>query len=55
MTKTLAVALRALALRSEEAGRFREVAGVSIVNAGGPYSLYRHFNGRQPSGLNTVG
>ena len=29
---------RASALRGEEAGRFREVAGVSIVAAGGPRS-----------------
>ena len=35
-------------LRGEEAGRFREVAGVSIIDAG---VRSRHFNGRQPSGL----
>ena len=39
MLTTLAVGLRALALRSEEAGRFREVAGVSIVDVGSPCSL----------------
>ena len=39
MTKTLVVAWRALALRSEEAGHFHEVAGVAIVDAGSPYSL----------------
>ena len=35
MLPTLAVGLRALALRGEEAGHFREVAGMSIVDAGG--------------------
>ena len=39
MLKTLAVGWRALELRSEEAGHFREVAGVSIVDADGPCSL----------------
>ena len=39
MLTTLAVGWRALESRSEEAGRFREVAGVSIVDAGGPCSL----------------
>ena len=36
MLPTLAVGWRASALRGEEAGRFREVAGVSIVATGGP-------------------
>ena len=40
MLPTLAAAGRASALRSEEAGRFREVAGVSIVDAGDPCSRY---------------
>ena len=35
---TLAVGWRATALRGEKAGRFREVAGVPIVAAGGPRS-----------------
>ena len=39
MLPTLAGGWRASALRGEEAGRFREVAGVSIVAAGGPRSL----------------
>ena len=38
MLPTLAGGWRASALRGEEAGRFREVAGVSIVAAGGPRS-----------------
>ena len=35
MLPTLAGGWRASALRDEEAGRFRKVAGVSIVAAGG--------------------
>ena len=46
MLPTLAIGWRASALRGEEAGRFREVAGVSIFAAG--------FNSRQPSGLNKL-
>ena len=38
MLLTLAVDRRASGLRGEEAGRFHEVAGVSIVDAGGPCS-----------------
>ena len=38
MLLTLAVGWRASALRGEEVGRFCEVAGVSIVAAGGPRS-----------------
>ena len=38
MLPTLAVGWRASALSGEEAGRFREVAGVSIAAAGGPRS-----------------
>ena len=38
MLPTLVVGWRASTLRKEEAGRFREVAGVSIVAAGGPRS-----------------
>ena len=38
MLPTLAVGWRVSELRGEEAGRFREVAGVSIVAAGGPRS-----------------
>ena len=36
MLPTLAVSWWASALRGEEAGRFCKVAGVSIVDAGGP-------------------
>ena len=39
MLPTLAVGWRASALRGEEAGRFREVTGVSIVAAGGVDNL----------------
>ena len=35
---TLVAGWRASALRGKEAGRFRELAGVSIVAAGGPHS-----------------
>ena len=35
---TLAVGWQASALRGEEAGRFREVAGVSIIDVGSPCS-----------------
>ena len=38
MLPTLVVGWRASALRREEAGRFRKVAGVSIVAVGGPRS-----------------
>ena len=38
MLLTLVVGWRALALRREKAGGFREVAGVSIVAASGPHS-----------------
>ena len=41
-------------MRGEEAGRFREVAGVSIVAAGSPCSAVDTFNCRQPSGLINV-
>ena len=54
MLPTLAVGWRVLALRGEEAGHFREVAGASIVDAGGPCLWYGYFNGRQPSGLNNI-
>ena len=37
MVLTLAGGWRASALRGKKAGRFREVAGVSIVAAGGPH------------------
>ena len=36
MLPTLVGGWRASALKGEEAGRFHEVAGVSIVAAGGP-------------------
>ena len=39
MLSTLVVGWRASAWRGEEAGCFREVAGVSIIAAGGPHSL----------------
>ena len=38
MLPTLVVGWQASALRGEEAGRFREVAGVSIIAAGGQRS-----------------
>ena len=38
MLLTLAGGWRASVLRGEEVGRFREVAGMSIVAAGGPRS-----------------
>ena len=38
MLPTLVVGWQASALRGKEAGRFREVAGVSIVATGGPRS-----------------
>ena len=38
MLPTLVVGWRASALRGEEAGHFRKVAGVSVVAAGGPRS-----------------
>ena len=38
-------------MRGKKAGHFREVAGMSIVDVGGPCVLGRHFNGRQPSDL----
>ena len=48
MLLTLAVDWRASVVRGEEAGRFHEVAGVSIIAVGGPrLTLYC----RQPSGL----
>ena len=37
-------------MRGEEAGHFRKVAGVSIVDAGGSH----FFNGRQLSGIITI-
>ena len=47
MLLTLQVGSKALTLRGEEAGRFCEVTGVSIVDAGGSRVRSRHFNGRQ--------
>ena len=38
MLPTLVVGWRASVLRREEAGHFREVAGMSIIAAGGPHS-----------------
>ena len=38
MLPTLAVGWQASAMRGEEAGRFHEVVGVSIIAAGGPHS-----------------
>ena len=38
MLPTLVVGWQASVLRGEEAGRFREVAGLSIIGAGGPHS-----------------
>ena len=51
MLLMLQVDSKALTLRGEEAGCFREVAGVSIVDAGGSRARSRHFSGRQPSGI----
>ena len=45
MLLTLHVGSKALTLRDEEAGHFREVADVSVRIRS------RHFNGRLPSGL----
>ena len=42
---------RTSAVRGEEAGRFRKVAGVSIVVAGSQRFRNKYFNGKQPSGL----
>ena len=50
MLLTLQVGSKALTLRGEEAGHFREVAGMSIIDAAVRVRS-RHFNGRQPSGL----
>ena len=44
MLPTLAVRWRASELRGEEEGRFHEVAGVSIVAAGGPPVRGRQFS-----------
>ena len=49
---------QASVVRGKKAGHFHEVAGMSIVDAGGPSLMRavlvcgRHFNGRQPIGLN---
>ena len=51
MLPTLALDWLASALRGKKAGRFHEVAGMSIVDAG-CLVHGRHFNGRQLSGLN---
>ena len=53
MLPTLAVDWRASAVRDEEVECFREVAGVSIVAAGG-WSAVDTFNRRQPSRLNKL-
>ena len=39
-------------VRGEEVGHFCEVAGMSIVAAGGLHSAVHTINCRQPSGLN---
>ena len=52
MLPTLVVGWRASAVRGEEAGCFREVAGMSIVAVGSPHSTVDTFSCRQPSGLN---
>ena len=52
MLPMLAVSWRASQVKSGEAGRFHEVAGMSIVAAHGLSVFHgRHFNCRQPSGL----
>ena len=53
MLLTLAVGWRASALRGGEAGRFRKVAGVSIVLQA-VHIHGRQFNSRQPSCLNKL-
>ena len=52
MLPTLVVGWRASAVRGEEAGCFREVAGMSIIAVGSPHSTVDTFSCRQPSGLN---
>ena len=54
-SSSLAVGWRTSAVRGEEAGRFCEVAGVSIVAAGSRRSVVDTLNCRQPSGLNRSG
>ena len=51
MLLTLAVGWQTSALRGKEAGRFRKVAGVSIVCF---CVRSRQFNSRQQSGLNNL-
>ena len=53
MLPMLVVGWQASALRGEEAGRFREVACVSIIDVGGP-RRGRHFNTRQPSDITNL-
>ena len=50
MLPTLTAGWWALALRGEEAGRFREVAGVSMLQA--VCVRGRQFNSRELSGIN---
>lgn len=45
---------QALVMRSKEAGRFREVAGMSIVGVGIPRSTVEILNRRQLSGYVAV-
>ena len=42
------------ALRGKEVGHFREVAGLSIIAAGGLCFAVNTFNCRQQSGLNKL-
>ena len=51
MLPTLAVGWQASAVRDEEAGRCRKVAGTSIVAAGIWCSVVDTYNCRQPSGF----
>ena len=49
MLPTLAVGWQASAVKDEDAGCFRKVAGVSIVVAGSPRSVSRQLSGFKKS------
>ena len=52
MLPMLAIGWQASVVRGEEVGHFCEVAGMSIIAAGGLHSAVDTINCRQPSGLN---
>ena len=54
MLPMLPVDWQASAVWGEEAGYFREIAGMSIATVGGPHSAVDSFNCRQPSGLHKL-